>query len=127
MDKQLGLYNWLRQDEILGYIINAHAGVEPAPTNPAVMRRVFLWEDSGEIKMGNTEAFILHLGSRFEREVKTHDASDLHKLLRDLGESITPHQRHSRPKADSPACGRFNQPEPDEWVVSRSKSETQKD
>ena len=127
MDKKLGLYDWLRQNEVLGYIINAYAGIEPAPANHGVMRRVFLWEDAGEVKMGNTEAFILHLGRRFERKVKTHEASDLHKLLRDLGESITPHPRHARPQANGPQAGRFKQPEPDEWVVGRSKSETQKD
>lgn len=114
------MHEWLRTDEVLGYIINSYHGVEPAPTNHRVMRRVFLWEEEGEVKMGNAEAFTLHLGRRFERKVSAQDASHIHQFLRDLGESITPHQRHEKPRTDGPRAGKFRQPDPDEWIV-RSK------
>lgn len=119
---ELGLNAWLRQDTVLGYIINAYVGVEPARTG-GVMRRMFVWEsEDGRVK-GNAEAFMIHLGKRFERKIGKWDASALHELLRDLGDSITPHPQHSPPQADSPRVGRFKQPEPDEWVIRPSPDE----
>jgi len=114
---RLTLVDWLQRDEVLGYIINAYAGVDAVPSNPGIMRRVFLWEEGDEVKMGNAEAFVLHLGRQFGRNLKTGDASVLHWLLRELGESISSHKKREPPRANSPAAGRFRQPDPDEWVV----------
>lgn len=108
---------WFRSDEVLGYIINAYAGVDPCPTNPHIMRRVFLWEEKTEIRMGNAEAFVLHLNRRFKMRLKVSDASLIHELLRDLGEVISPHRQHSPRDENSPKVGKFKQPDPDEWVV----------
>ncbi len=112
---------WLRQDQVLGYIINAYAGVEPISAEMSKMRRVFLWEEGHEVKMGNAEAFMIHLGKRFDRETKAMDASELHRLLRDLGDSMTPHSKQAPRRANSPRAGQFRQPDPEEWVVRRQK------
>lgn len=119
---ELTLEQWLHQDDVLGYIVNAYQGVDAVPSRPGLMRRVFLWEEGHEVKMGNAEAFILHLGGRFGRSVRSGDASALHKLLRDLGEAIALHRKHEPRRADGPGAGRFRQPDPDEWVVRRSTS-----
>lgn len=124
MAKIIGLYEWLTSVEILGYIINAHAGVEPLQHNPGILRRIFLWEEDGEVKMGNTEAFMLHLGRRFDRKVSEGDAPTLHKLMRDLGESVSFHKKHAPRSPDGPKAGRYRQPEPDEWVINPSSRRT---
>lgn len=114
---------WLRTDEILGYVINAYSGIEPISQDFGKMRRVFLWEEEGEVKMGNAEAFVLHLGRRFNRVVKAGETTLLHKLLRDLGDSIAPHKNgHAKPRPDSPKRGTFKQPVPDEWTIRKIKS-----
>jgi len=84
--------SWMIRDDVLGYIINSYQGIEPVPSNPRVMRRVFLWEEESEIKMGNTEAFVLHLGKKFGQKTLSCDASEVHQILRDLGELIHPHR-----------------------------------
>lgn len=113
--------NWMTQDEVLGYIINSYEGVESVPNNPGVMRRIFLWEEDGDARMGNTEAFVLHLGRKFGLETRSCDACHIHQVLRDLGELIVPHRKHKSPRKDGPAVGRFKQPDPDEWTVGRKE------
>jgi len=108
---------WMTQDGVLGYIINSYEGVEPVPNSPMVMRRIFLWEEDSVVKMGNTEAFVLHLGRKFGVETRPCDASQVHHILRDLGELILPHRKHESPRQNGPTAGRFRQPDPDEWVV----------
>ena len=115
--------SWMRGNAVLGYIINSYEGVEPVPSNPRVMRRVFLWEEEGDIKMGNTEAFVLHLGRKFGEKTLPCDPSQIHLILRDLGELIVPHKKHESPSKDSPLAGRFKQPEPDEWIVGSQEKE----
>ncbi|MFZ3020255.1 MAG: hypothetical protein WA051_01895 [Minisyncoccia bacterium] len=111
---------WIKADEVVGYIINAYAGIDESPNRPGRMRRVFLWEDGDEIKMGNAEAFVMHLGQKFGKKLKPADASAVHALLRELGESLTPHLRgHAKPSDTSSKIGRFKQPDPEEWVVRK--------
>ena len=123
MAEEISLYNWLRLDHVLGYIVNAYEGIKPVPNKPSVMRRVFLWEEEGEVKMGNAEAFVLHLGRHFERRIAPIDASSLHELLRDLGDVINPHKSHNKPSPDGPYAGHFKQPDPDEWVIRQHPGE----
>lgn len=104
----------LRDDEVLGYVINAYAGTEPSPTNPHILRRVYLWETAGDVMMGNTEAFARHLKRRFPG--LRVDPSEVHALLRALGEQVAP--QGSRRPATGPG-GKFRQPAPEEWVVAR--------
>jgi len=116
--------SWMTRDDVLGYIINSYEGVEPVSSHPGVMRRVFLWEEDGDVRMGNTEAFVLHLGRKFGRETFPCDAYQIHHILRELGELIHPHRTHESPRKDSPIAGRFKQPEPDEWtVVSKERKD----
>lgn len=117
--KKLSLETWLRQDRVLGYVINAYAGVDESPNQTGVLRRVFLWEEDDDVIMGNTEAFVLHLGRRFDRRVKEGDATAIHRLLRDLGENVALHRKHDSPRADSPRVGRYKQPDPEEWRIRR--------
>lgn len=109
--------SWMTRDDVLGYIINSYEGVEPVPNNHGVMRRIFLWEEDNDIKMGNTEAFVLHLGKKFGLETRPCEAYQIHHILRDLGELILPHRKHESPSKNGPTAGRFKQPDPDEWVV----------
>jgi hypothetical protein len=60
---------------------------------------------------------MLHLGERFKRSINKWDASQLHELMRDLGDVITPHTKHEAPRPDSPRAGHFKQPAPEEWVI----------
>lgn len=113
----LSLYSWLRQDSVLGHIINAYEGIEPATSNPAVMRRIFLWEDEHNVYKGNAESFMAHLGVHFGRQMKRSETAALHELMRDLGESINTHRTHSQRSPDGPYAGNFKQPNPDFWVV----------
>ncbi|MDO8589840.1 MAG: hypothetical protein Q7R69_01030 [bacterium] len=117
MANEIGFYDWLGKGEVLGYIVDAYVGVDPVPGNPTVKRRVFIWEEDDDIKMGNSEAFVLHLGRRFERKVSAGYASSPHELLRALGEHVIPHKQHAMRRPDGPFAGRFKQPDPDEWTV----------
>jgi hypothetical protein len=95
------------------YVIECYAGVEREPgTKP---RRVFIWEDErdGEVYMGNCEAFLLHLKQKFALLLPLSAASQIHQLLRDLGETV---YAAAEDRA-SPRPGRrtFKQPEPDQW------------
>lgn len=112
---------WMRSNEVVDYIIDAYIGEEEAPTNKCVRRRLFRWSEDGVVLEGNAEAFVLHLGRRFERKVSTSCASNVHRVMRELGESVTSHKKHDSPRPDSPKAGKFCQPEPDEWVVARPR------
>lgn len=105
---------WIFRPEILDYIIDSYAGVEGR-------RRVFIWEDGDAIKMGNAEAFALHLADRFELLPDTGRASQIHGLLRELGEKVNSYpEKRSKP---TPGVGTFSQPEPEEWVIAKKKVE----
>ncbi len=120
MDSEIPNEKWLTSPEILFYIIDSYAGIEePRDGRRGVGRRVFLWEEEGVIKMGNTEAFVEHLGRKYSRSLKTHYASVLHQTLRELGEPVATHAKHAPRRSDSPRCGRFTQPKPDAWVVGQ--------
>lgn len=86
------------------------------------MQRAPLWEEGDKVMMGNTEAFVLHLGRQFGVETTANHATHLHALMRGLGESIMPHKKHAAPDPESPRAGRFKQPSPEEWSISRKPS-----
>lgn len=104
---------WARRPEILDYIIEAYAGTEPLPDSTR-SRRVFIWQEGAEIKMGNTEAFLAHLQARFNLILTASATSTIHSLLRELGEVAQAHKPHG-PRIG--AGGKFKQPEPESWVV----------
>jgi hypothetical protein len=103
------------REEVLDYIIDSYAGTEPHPKSGRE-RRLYLWEEEGEVHMGNTEAFVLHLGRRFRVEVNTFAASRVHAVLRELGERVNayPEQR----TVEGRKIGKFRQPEPEEWRIN---------
>lgn len=105
---------WIFRPEIVSYIIDSYAGTE-AKEGISVKRRVFIWEESKDIKMGNCEAFVAHLARRYD--LLNPNPSDVHALLRDLGERVLPEtpgkQRRGKP-------GRFKQPDPDEWTIGKA-------
>jgi hypothetical protein len=107
------LPKWSMRPDILAYIIEAYAGTDESP-GKGPRRRVFIWEDGSDIMMGNCEAFSIHLQSKFEL-LKVHP-SDLHRLLRELGEKVQHHKPHA-PRGEAKV--EYRQPEPDEWVVGQ--------
>lgn len=113
---------WTHRPEILSYVIDSYAGVEKTDST-GLPRRVFIWEDGTEIKMGNTEAFMCHLAERFELIKTNGSVPALHQLLRDLGEQIATHAAHTR-SSEGPRAGRFKPSEPDEWVIGVVKTDT---
>ncbi len=118
-EDSISIKKWLTSEEILFYIIDSYAGTELPRSGRGRSRRVFLWEEDGVLKMGNTEAFLEHVSRRFHRHLKSHYASAIHQTLRELGEATVSHTTHETPRADSPRRGQFTQPAPDAWVVSR--------
>ena len=115
--------NFLDQYEVAGYIITSYAGVEAISSNSGIMRRVFEWHDGDTLMRGNTEAFVVHVGKKFGYALTKNQAPQIHAFLRDLGEIINPHAKHSTRSADGPSAGRFRQPDPDEWVIMRGLEE----
>jgi hypothetical protein len=111
------LPGWARRPEILDYVIECYAGTEKVEGGRA--RRVYLWEDGPDIKMGNTEAFAQHLCKRFDL-LRVH-TSDLHNLLRQMGEVIQKHRPHAPPGASRG----WVPPEPEEWVVGQTAKEAE--
>lgn len=109
---------WTHRPEILSYVIDSYAGTEK-PEGQGASRRVFIWEDGAEIKMGNTEAFMLHLCAKFDLILTASSGASLHELLRELGECVQSHKEHAPRSLTGPSAGKFRQPEPDEWVVGR--------
>lgn len=109
---------WARRPEILNYIIDAYAGTEPC-ADSARSRRVFIWQEGTEIKMGNTEAFLAHLQAKFGLILTASATSTIHSLLRELGEVAQAHKPHG-PRIG--AGGKFKQPEPESWVVGIAPS-----
>lgn len=111
------LPRWTQRPDVLSYVINSYAGLD-AVEDSNVKRRVFIWEEETEIMMGNCEAFCDHLEERFG--LISVSSSDVHALLRELGEHAQFHKAHpSRKIGEGPSAGRFKLPEPDKWVVGR--------
>lgn len=106
---------WTLRPDLISYVVDSYAGVEPNDTGQK--RRVFLWEEAdGTISMGNCEAFVLHLGTRYELPLEPGGASLIHAMLREMGERVlkardTPRRR----TGEKP--GQFKQPEPEQWTV----------
>jgi hypothetical protein len=102
--------------EVVSYIIECYAGVDTIP-GMKKSRRVFLWYlPNGEVHMGNIEAFTIHVGEKFGFiDVRPSDASNIHRILRELGERIQIHSPHSAKKRTNTGQ---SWPEPEEWVVS---------
>ena len=100
-------------------MIESYAGIEK--TDRGANRRTFIWIEGDEIRMGNTEAFVLHLAEKFELILTTAKAADVHSLLRVLGERVLPVQEGKRRGAT--ASGTFRQPEPEDWVIGKAPAE----
>lgn len=103
------LARWTRRPDVIEYVIECYVGTEKQEGSKP--RRVFIWEDGNEIKMGNTTSFTAHCCERFG--LLRADPSEVHALLRALGETIAQHKPHG------PRIGKtgWKAPEPDEWVV----------
>lgn len=78
---------WAYRPEIIDYIVESYAGVEVRGDVGRNTHRVFIWEDSENIVMGNTIAFSDHLRTRFGLLASARSiCSVLHKVMRELGE-----------------------------------------
>jgi hypothetical protein len=105
---------WIMRPEIIDYIIESYAGIE----RDGRPRRVFIWEEGAEVYMGNCEAFLQHLAKRFELVVTLSATSQIHELLRELGEQVLSSATDRAPRSPTPV-GRFKQPEPEQWLLPR--------
>jgi hypothetical protein len=108
-----GIPGWARRPDIISYVIDCYAGTDVVEGN-SVKRRVYVWEDGDEIKMGNTEAFAEHLEKKYE--LLRVSPSALHTMLRELGETVVLHKPHA------PHIRRgtgYKTPDPDEWVIGK--------
>jgi hypothetical protein len=112
------LPRWTQRPDVLEFIVDSYVGLD-ASGNGGPPRRVFIWEEGSEIVMGNCEAFSLHLRDKFGL-LRVHP-SDVHALLRALGEQIHQYDRRAARNPSSPAAGRFKQPDPDKWVVGKKE------
>jgi hypothetical protein len=66
------------------------------------------------VHMGNIEAFTLHMGEKFGwADVQPSDASNVHSILRKLGEQTAIHAPHVKMNTNT----RQSWPEPEEWIV----------
>lgn len=114
---------WMKRPDILSYIIDCYAGLEPTEGG-GPSRRVFLWEDGSNVMMGNTEAFLQHLERQFELIPHRGGASMMHALLRELGEAAQQHKPHApRGIADRP----YKSPDAEEWIVGRVEPFSEED
>lgn len=109
------LPRWTQRPDVLAYVIDCYAGTDTIGDGRK-KRRVFLWEDGDMIKMGNTEAFALHLAARYDLIINTALPATLHALLRALGEDVQLHKPHA-PRGIAKKA--FKQPDAEEWVVGR--------
>jgi len=113
---------WAQRDDIISYIVDCYAGTEPKGDHGQARRRVYLWEDprTGDVMMGNTEAFAEHLRERFDllQDMRTI-AQAVHKLLRELGEVLRPLTTRERRGPGRPQV----QPIAESWVVRRAARE----
>jgi hypothetical protein len=103
---------WIQRPDIAEYIIDCYAGTEQHGRGGP--RRVFVWKTT-ESKMGNAEAFALHLIEKFGLIRTTRAVTvQICALLVELGERMKP----DTPKvATGLQTGRFREPEPEEWVI----------
>lgn len=111
---------WFLRPEILNYIIDSHAGVEERDTGHRVKaRRVFIWvEPSGDVVIGNTQAFALHLREKFQL-LNTALASDIHQVMRDLGEVVDPD--YPKTRAERKGKTNWKEPAPDSKIIGHKE------
>jgi len=73
---------WFEQPAVLSYIIDCYAGVEG-------VKRQFIWEEpNGDVVIGNTRAFTDHVSARFSLGRTSTSWTDIHEVLRALGEIV---------------------------------------
>ena len=81
---------WFERSETLDYIVASYAGVEAG-------KRQFIWEQpNGDIVLGNTRAFADHAEAHFKLPAAPSRWTEVHKVLRELGETIKEIKRHPR-------------------------------
>lgn len=108
---------WSERPDIVSYVCEAYAGIEPKEGSRA-KRRVFLWEEGKNIMMGNVQAFGLHLAEKFQLPCGTIGAvtAPIHKMLIELGE-----RARSENKTHPGSHGKYREPGPEKWVAKRKE------
>ena len=74
---------WFERDAVVDYIIDCYAGVEQGGGH---VKRRFIWEQEGDVVLGNARAFGDHLSEKFELGSSKTLWMGVHKALRSLGE-----------------------------------------
>lgn len=80
---------WYERPEILAYLVNSYAGLEGR-------KRQFIWEQDGNIVIGNSRAFADHLSQKFGLNLSDRAWMAVHEALRALGEVVELHSKHVR-------------------------------
>lgn len=108
---------------MVSYICDSYAGLDDSPEAPGRKRRVFLWEEAdGIVYMGNTEAFTLHLGRKIGLPLMEKHASEVHMVLREMGERVLRESDGDRRRTNA-KVGLFKQPSPDSWAIGGRRAE----
>jgi hypothetical protein len=100
---------WYERPEILSYIIDCYAGVDGK-------KRQFIWEEDGDILIGNSRAFTDHVSQRFHLSKTATAWSSVHEALRALGEVVVYHRPRCRELG-----GRFHNQLPEKHVIKRKE------
>jgi hypothetical protein len=96
---------WFEHKDVLSYIIDSYAGVDGR-------KRQFIWEEKGEILIGNSRAFTDHLNEKFDLHRTNTSWVALHAVLRALGEVVNGYTPRSHVRG-----GKFKNQEPEVHVL----------
>jgi hypothetical protein len=114
------IVDWKVRWDIISYVVDCYAGTEEkdgAKLNQFATRRMFLWQEGGEVRLGNIEAFTVHVQSKFDLYCVTARCltTRINRVLLDMGERIYDSKTHAAPQV----FGLTKRPEPEYTVVQR--------
>lgn len=106
---------WVEKPEILSYIIDCYQGVEK---DNGARKRQFIWETSeGNIVIGNSRAFYIHITEKFGMATQATSWSEIHTVLHELGEIVNEYSPRVNKKG-----GKFKNQVPETRIIKRKES-----
>lgn len=105
---------------MVSYVADCYAGTEEkhdTRQGQFATRRMFLWHELGEVRLGNIEAFTVHVQVKFELACVTARCiqTRINRVLLDMGERIHEGKSHAAPQV----FGLTKRPDPEYTVVRR--------
>lgn len=99
---------WFEQSDVLSHIIESYAGVDGN-------KRQFIWEDlSGDLLIGNSRAFSIHLSEKFGIRNTPTGWMGVHEALRAMGEIVSIHSAKTKHPGK-----KFKNQEPEARILRR--------